>query len=199
MVENSDNKTEKVEEKKDNTQLKTEDTIKGIIGLIFIGYFAWTFLFSGSSTTSNVSTTSKNKEISAEATAVCEKLVDATNKAFTSNELFRRDATVLKLKAVKANVKYDFGDKVNCELYIKNDGNLIIQAIKGNIYYFDVDDVSDKKMFFVDTVIRPQETIKEEISYLPKNITRIEIRDDDGNKAFEYRWASEYNGTTYNP
>lgn len=170
-----------------------EEMIKGILWLIFLGYWIWVFFISHSSSTSEIST----PKISAEATNICQKLVDATNEAFTSNKLFRKDATVLKLKAVKASVKYDWDDYVSCELYIKNDGNLIIQIIKGNLYYFDNEGVSDKKWFYIDTVIRPQETIKEEISHLPKNITKMEIRDDDGNKSFDCKYAVEYNGVAY--
>lgn len=183
MNDNTDKKPDEAKENKNTEQPKTEDTIKGILGLILI-YFAWTFFSSEGS----VSTTPESKTTSTVAANICQQLVDATNAAFSISEPYGRNATILKLKSVKATVEHDWDDSVSCKLFIKNEGKFTIQAMSGYIYYFDADNVADKKMFFTDTIIHPQETIKTDIRYLPKNMTRMEIRDNEGNVGLQYQY-----------
>lgn len=193
MVENSDSKTEKVEEKKDNkteqNPATTQEKISALIFLFVVGYVIYSLV---SCVNNGSSSSSDNKSVSKDSIETCNKVVDAFNAAFTSNKYFQADATILKLKAVKAEVDNQIGDKVSCDVFIKNEGDKIIREINGFLYYFDNNEVSDKLVVYITNVIRPNETIKHNV-YLPVNISRAEIRNRAGDSIFNYNYTIDFN------
>lgn len=195
MVENSDSKTEKVEEKKDNkteqNPATTQEKISALIFLFVVGYVIYSLVScvnNGSSSSS-----SNNKSVSKDGIQACNVAVDAFNAAFTSNKYFKADATILKLKAVKAEVNNELGEKVSCNVFIKNEGDKVIKEIIGYLYYFDKDNVSDKTSIIINNVIRPNETIKYQMSYISKNTTKAEIRNRAGDSIFNYDYTIDFN------
>ena len=191
----NENKTENVEEKKDNTTEKPmtpQEKLNGIIGLFIIGYVVYSLfgcVFSGNDSSSE---SSNDKSVSQASIQACNKALDAFNEAFTSNKYFQADATILKLKAIKTEVDYESGSNIACNIFIKNEGDKIIKGIYGYLYYFDDDNVSDKAQIYISNVIRPNETIKYRVSYISKSTTRAEIRNNAGDSIFNYDYSMDY-------
>lgn len=138
------------------------------------------------SETANITNSTTQKKYSEAGQETCNKIVNAINSAFNRGEFFK----LLKLKATKSTLWYEDNGLVECTVYIQNNGDKIIKKLDGRLYFFDEDNVSDDIMIYISKVIRPNETIKYNIpGFIPKNITKAEIRNRAGDNIFNYDYT----------